>query len=102
MADYFKRIQVQANKYEEVTDDEGPFIKIINVGERIVIHRIEGQQEIRDEIGARYWGTHKNNTTGRDRLLADAMLFLLDEHPQPTPNDLLCQGEPGGHCRCFV
>lgn len=43
MADYFKRIQVQANKYEEVTDDEGPFIKIINVGERIIIHRIEGQ-----------------------------------------------------------
>jgi len=43
VADYFKRIQVQANKYEEVTDDEGPFIKIINVGERIIIHRIEGE-----------------------------------------------------------
>lgn len=102
MADYFKRIQVQANKYEEVTDDEGPFIKIINVGERIVIHRIEGQQEIRDEIGARYCGTDENGTAGRDRLLADAMLFLFDEHPQPTPNDLLCQGEPGDHRKYFV
>ncbi|KAH8089052.1 6-phosphofructo-2-kinase-domain-containing protein [Filobasidium floriforme] len=47
VADYFKRIQVQANKYEEVTDDEGPFIKIINVGERIVIHRIEGYLQTR-------------------------------------------------------
>jgi hypothetical protein len=25
-----------------VTTDEGPFIKIINVGERIVVNRIEG------------------------------------------------------------
>lgn len=30
------------------------------------------------------------------------MLFLFDEHSQPTPNDLLCQGEPGDHRKYFV
>jgi len=28
--------------YETVTADEGPFIKILNVGERIDVNRIEG------------------------------------------------------------
>jgi 6-phosphofructo-2-kinase/fructose-2,6-biphosphatase 4 len=40
--DYWLRIKQQEEHYEEVTADEGPFIKIINVGERIVVNRIEG------------------------------------------------------------
>jgi 6-phosphofructo-2-kinase/fructose-2,6-biphosphatase 4 len=40
--DYWLRIKQQEKHYEEVTTDEGPFIKIINVGERIVVNRIEG------------------------------------------------------------
>ncbi len=40
--DYWKRIKLQEDEYEEVTADEGPFIKIMNVGEKISVNRIEG------------------------------------------------------------
>jgi hypothetical protein len=43
VADYWKRIKQQEAQYEEVTPDEGPFIKIMNVGEKIVVNRIEGE-----------------------------------------------------------
>lgn len=33
---------MQEDEYEEVTADEGPFIKIMNVGEKISVNRIEG------------------------------------------------------------
>ncbi|KAJ9120326.1 hypothetical protein QFC24_005280 [Naganishia onofrii] len=42
VADYWKRIKQQEAEYQEVTPDEGPFIKIMNVGEKIVVNRIEG------------------------------------------------------------
>lgn len=42
LADYWKRIRDQASVYETVTADEGPFIKVLNVGERIEVNRIEG------------------------------------------------------------
>ena len=45
MADYWKRIKQQEAQYQEVTPDEGPFIKIMNVGEKIVVNRIEGEFE---------------------------------------------------------
>jgi len=45
--DYWLRIKQQEEHYEEVTADEGPFIKIINVGERIVVNRIEGYLQTR-------------------------------------------------------
>lgn len=42
LKDYWHRIKMQEADYEEVTDEDGPFIKIMNVGERIVVNRIEG------------------------------------------------------------
>lgn len=42
VADYWKRIRDQQAVYETVTNEEGPFIKILNVGERIDVNRIEG------------------------------------------------------------
>ncbi|KAI5448881.1 hypothetical protein NCC49_006040 [Naganishia albida] len=47
VADYWKRIKQQEAQYEEVTPDEGPFIKIMNVGEKIVVNRIEGYLQTR-------------------------------------------------------
>jgi 6-phosphofructo-2-kinase/fructose-2,6-biphosphatase 4 len=43
VADYWKRIKQQEAQYQEVSPDEGPFIKIMNVGEKIVVNRIEGE-----------------------------------------------------------
>lgn len=43
MADYWSRIRDQQNVYETVTAEEGPFIKVMNVGERIEVNRIEGK-----------------------------------------------------------
>lgn len=42
VADYWERIRDQAAVYHTVTADEGPFIKVMNVGERIEVNRIEG------------------------------------------------------------
>ncbi len=42
MADYWSRIRDQEGVYDTVTADEGPFIKVMNVGERIEVNRIEG------------------------------------------------------------
>ncbi|KAJ9112240.1 hypothetical protein QFC22_006324 [Naganishia vaughanmartiniae] len=47
VADYWKRIKQQEAQYQEVTPDEGPFIKIMNVGEKIVVNRIEGYLQTR-------------------------------------------------------
>jgi 6-phosphofructo-2-kinase/fructose-2,6-biphosphatase 4 len=43
VADYWKRIRNLEAVYETVTADEGPYIKIMNVGERIDVNRIEGE-----------------------------------------------------------
>jgi 6-phosphofructo-2-kinase/fructose-2,6-biphosphatase 4 len=43
VADYWSRIRDQQVFYEEVTAEEGPFIKVMNVGERIEVNRIEGE-----------------------------------------------------------
>ena len=43
LADYWSRIRDQQNVYETVTAEEGPFIKVMNVGERIEVNRIEGK-----------------------------------------------------------
>jgi 6-phosphofructo-2-kinase/fructose-2,6-biphosphatase 4 len=37
-----------------VTADEGPFIKILNVGERIVVNRIEGGLALCSELTSGY------------------------------------------------
>lgn len=47
VADYWKRIRGQAGVYDTVTADEGPYIKVMNVGERIEINRIEGYLQTR-------------------------------------------------------
>jgi hypothetical protein len=43
VADYWSRIRDQQTLYETVTAEEGPFIKVMNVGERIEVNRIEGE-----------------------------------------------------------
>ncbi|KAI9637032.1 6-phosphofructo-2-kinase-domain-containing protein [Dioszegia hungarica] len=47
VADYWSRIRDQQVFYEEVTAEEGPFIKVMNVGERIEVNRIEGYLQSR-------------------------------------------------------
>lgn len=44
VADYWTRIRDQQKMYETVTAEEGPFIKVMNVGERIEVNRIEGER----------------------------------------------------------
>ena len=83
MADYWSRIRDQEAVYETVTAEEGPFIKVMNVGERIEVNRIEGEL-----LGCLIPLTY--------RLPPDSMLFLLDEHPHDTTHNLLC---PGKHAK---
>jgi broad specificity phosphatase PhoE/predicted kinase len=40
--DFRQRIAHYADGYEETAEDEGPFVKIIDVGRKMVLHRIEG------------------------------------------------------------
>ncbi|OWZ57972.1 6-phosphofructo-2-kinase/fructose-2,6-bisphosphatase [Cryptococcus neoformans 125.91] len=47
VADYWERIRDQTEVYDTVTADEGPFIKVMNVGERIEVNRIEGYLQTR-------------------------------------------------------
>ncbi|WWD20724.1 hypothetical protein CI109_105200 [Kwoniella shandongensis] len=47
VADYWSRIRDQAAVYDTVTADEGPFIKVMNVGERIEVNKIEGYLQTR-------------------------------------------------------
>lgn len=42
MKDYWSRIRDQERSYEPIIDPDAAWIKVINVGERIVINRIEG------------------------------------------------------------
>jgi len=55
--------------YQTVTAEEGPFIKVMNVGERIEVNRIEGQLS--------YLNTRGELT---NRISTNEMLFLLDEY----------------------
>lgn len=55
--------------YETVTAEEGPFIKVMNVGERIEVNRIEGQLSYT-----------QRGIVLTERVPTDEMLFLLDEH----------------------
>jgi hypothetical protein len=48
VADYWSRIRDQEGVYDTVTAEEGPFIKVMNVGERIEVNRIEGMSYSRD------------------------------------------------------
>jgi len=69
VADYWTRIRDQQKMYETVTAEEGPFIKVMNVGERIEVNRIEGQLSSIMSGGVLI-----------RRIPTDEMLFLLDEH----------------------
>lgn len=42
--DYWERIRYQEKTYEPIIDPDVAWIKVVNVGERIVINRIEGEQ----------------------------------------------------------
>lgn len=65
--------------YDTVTADEGPFIKVMNVGERIEVNRIEGGSVQRPALA------HL-----QPRISPNAMLLLLDEYPHPSSQHLLC------------
>ena len=77
MADYWSRIRDQEGVYDTVTAEEGPFIKVMNVGERIEANRIEGEF-------LHVWSSLNY------RIFTVALLFLLDEHPHSATHDLLC------------
>ena len=82
MADYWTRIRDQQKMYETVTAEEGPFIKVMNVGERIEVNRIEGQLSSIMSGGVLI-----------RRIPTDEMLFLLDEHTHVPSNHLFRKGE---------
>ncbi|HEX4449069.1 MAG TPA: 6-phosphofructo-2-kinase/fructose-2,6-bisphosphatase [Polyangiaceae bacterium] len=67
--DFRQRIAHYETAYEEVDEDEGSFVKIIDVGRKLVLHRIEGY------------------------LLARVVHFLLNLHVQPRSVWLTRHGE---------
>ncbi len=67
--DFRMRIAHYERAYEEVSEDEGPFVKIIDVGRKMVLHRIQGY------------------------LLARVVHFLLNLHVQPRSVWLTRHGE---------
>ncbi len=67
--DFRLRIAHYESAYEEVGEDEGAFVKIIDVGRKLVLHRIEGY------------------------LLARVVHFLLNLHVQPRSVWLTRHGE---------
>lgn len=67
--DFRARIAHYAGAYEAVADDEGSFIKIIDVGKTVIAHRIEGY------------------------LPARLVFFLLNVHIEPRPIWLTRHGE---------
>jgi broad specificity phosphatase PhoE/predicted kinase len=67
--DFRMRIAHYQEGYEEVDESEGPFVKIIDVGRKVVLHRIEGY------------------------LLARVVHFLLNLHVRPRSVWLTRHGE---------
>ena len=67
--DFRMRIRHYENGYEEVGEDEGAFLKIVDVGRKMVVHRIEGY------------------------LLTRVVHFLLNLHVQPRSVWLTRHGE---------
>ncbi len=67
--DFRQRIAHYQSAYEEVVEDEGPFVKIIDVGRTLVLHRVAGY------------------------LLARVVHFLLNLHVQPRSVRLTRHGE---------
>lgn len=67
--DFRMRIRHYESGYQEVSEAEGPFIKIVDVGRKMVLHRIEGY------------------------LLARVVHFLLNLHVQPRSVWLTRHGE---------
>jgi broad specificity phosphatase PhoE/predicted kinase len=67
--DFRQRIAHYESAYEEVGEDEGSFVKIIDVGRKLVLHRIEGY------------------------LLARVVHYLLNLHVQPRSVWLTRHGE---------
>jgi len=67
--DFRMRIRHYENGYEEVGEDEGKFVKIIDVGRKMVLHRIEGY------------------------LLARVVHFVLNLHVKPRSVWLTRHGE---------
>ena len=64
--------------YDTVTTEEGSFIKVMNVGERIEVNRIEGVSHLSIQLTR--------------RIPAISVLFLPNEHPYKTADNLLCTG----------
>ncbi|HLK37489.1 MAG TPA: 6-phosphofructo-2-kinase/fructose-2,6-bisphosphatase [Polyangiaceae bacterium] len=67
--DFRLRIAHYERDYEEVAENEGPFVKVIDVGRKMVLHRIQGY------------------------LLARVVHFLLNLHIQPRTVCLTRHGE---------
>lgn len=74
VADYWTRIRDQQKMYETVTAEEGPFIKVMNVGERIEVNRIEG-------VLQRLQRERETNETGY--LQTRCCFFLMNIHTKP-------------------
>lgn len=76
MEDYWSRIRDQEGVYDTVTAEEGAFIKVMNVGERIEVNRIEGvyASEIELQVSA---------DTVIGYLQSRCCFFLMNIHTTP-------------------
>lgn len=45
---YQKRIEQQEASYETVADTSLPFVKLINVGERLIVNKVQGYLQVRN------------------------------------------------------
>lgn len=87
MADYWSRIRDQEQVYDTLsTEEKAPFVKVMNVGERIEVNRIEGESV--------------DNAHGSPRLPAISMLLFPHEHSHQTPHNLLCKGASRSSASC--
>jgi hypothetical protein len=99
--DYYKRIEDHEKYYEPVEENTWPSIRILNVGEKIMVYvrvmpfprlwmawnvssqKIKGYLQV--ELASMY-------LTARYLTKAVPHSILPDEHSQPLPNNLFCPG----------
>jgi 6-phosphofructo-2-kinase/fructose-2,6-biphosphatase 4 len=96
--DYWSRIRDLEKSYQPIIDPDAAWIKVVNVGERIVINRIEGYLQSRIIF---FLMVRRTNST-ESRTSASQLTFPAEPHPpsehsQPAADHLLCPVGPVAH-----
>ena len=92
--DYWSRIRDLEKSYQPIIDPDAAWIKVVNVGERIVINRIEGYLQSRIIFFLMVSLLHEIFSRCSER--TDGLLCSV-EHPQPATDYLLCPVGPVAH-----